>query len=106
MISKPLDQIQVGRFLTQRLVRVKRFEKLIQSQVSGMDSMTLKNNKTSNAFLTDIYTEDQMRTFDSWWLEERTVCGHQPIYGDGSTIEATRSVQIATKEGNRRWRTS
>jgi hypothetical protein len=46
----------IGRFPTQKLVRVKKFEKLIQHEVHGASYTTLKNNKTSNAFLTDIDT--------------------------------------------------
>jgi hypothetical protein len=46
----------IGRFLTQKLIRVKKFEKLIQHPVHGMSYTTLRNNASSNAILTDIYT--------------------------------------------------
>jgi hypothetical protein len=46
----------IGRFLTQKLVRSKKYEKLIQHPVHEMSSTTLKDSATSNAMLTDIYT--------------------------------------------------
>jgi hypothetical protein len=48
--------VGIGRFLTQKHVRAKKFEKLIQHEVHGASYTTLKNNKTSHAILTDIYT--------------------------------------------------
>jgi hypothetical protein len=53
---KTKTAVGIGRFLTQKLVRVKKFEKLIRHGVHGASYMTLKNDKTSNTFLTDIYT--------------------------------------------------
>jgi hypothetical protein len=46
----------VGRFLTQKFIRVKKFEKLIQHSVHGTSYTTFRNNVSSNAMLTDIYT--------------------------------------------------
>jgi hypothetical protein len=46
----------IGRFLTQKLILAKKYEKLIQHPVHGMSYTTLKDNATSNAMLTDIYT--------------------------------------------------
>jgi Txe/YoeB family toxin of Txe-Axe toxin-antitoxin module len=53
---KAKTAIGIGHFLTQKLVRAKKFEKLIQQEVHRASYTTLKNNETSNAILTDIYT--------------------------------------------------
>jgi hypothetical protein len=46
----------IGRFLIQKLIRVRKFEELIQYPVHGASYTTLRNNVSSNAMLTDIST--------------------------------------------------
>jgi hypothetical protein len=53
---KTTTAVGIGCFLTQKLVRVKKFEKLIQHQLHGASYTTLQNNESSNAILTDVYT--------------------------------------------------
>jgi hypothetical protein len=53
----------IGRFLTQKFIRVKKFEKLIQHSVHWTNYTTLRNNVSSNAMLTDIYT----RRYDAFY---------------------------------------
>jgi hypothetical protein len=54
--TKTKTAVGIGRFLTQKLVRAKKIEKLVQHKVHGASFITLKENNTSNAMLTDIYT--------------------------------------------------
>jgi hypothetical protein len=53
---KTKTAVGIGRFLTQKPVRGKKFGKLIQHEIHGASYTTLKNNETWNAFLTHIYT--------------------------------------------------
>jgi hypothetical protein len=48
--------VGIGHFLTQKLVRAKKIEKLVEHNVHGASFTTLKDNDTSNAILTDINT--------------------------------------------------
>jgi hypothetical protein len=88
----------IGHFLMQKLIRVKKFEKLIQHPVHRASYMTLRNNVSSNAMLTDIY-------IDSQWSKEQTVYQHQPTYGDGSTTEEMKIARDSTTKGSRCWHT-
>jgi hypothetical protein len=45
-----------GRFLTQKLIKPNKIEKLIQHDVHGANFRTLKNNEVSNAMPMNIYT--------------------------------------------------
>jgi hypothetical protein len=96
----------IGRFLTQKLIRTKKFEKLIQHPVHGASHTTLKNSATSNAMLTDIYTRRSDAFFRFAVVGEQTVYQHLPTYGDGSMIEKMKTARDVTREGSRRWRTS
>jgi hypothetical protein len=53
---KTKTAVGIGRFLTQELIRTKKIERLVQHKVHGASFTTLKNNETSDAMLTDIYT--------------------------------------------------
>jgi hypothetical protein len=46
----------IGRFLTQKIVRSEKYEKLIGHEVRGASFKTLKQNEVSNAMLTNIHT--------------------------------------------------
>jgi ribosomal protein L27 len=54
--TKTKTVVGIGRFLTQKLGRAKKIEKLVEHKVHGASFTTLKDNDTSNAMLTDIYT--------------------------------------------------
>jgi hypothetical protein len=48
--------VGIRRFLTQQIVRVKKFEKAIEHECHGASFTTLKSNEVSNAMLTDVCT--------------------------------------------------
>jgi hypothetical protein len=53
---KTKTAVGIGRFLTQKIVRGKKFEKLIEHEVHGASFTTLKDNKVSNVMLANVYT--------------------------------------------------
>jgi hypothetical protein len=53
---KTKTAVGIGRFLTQKLIRVQKIQKLIEHEVHGASFTTLKNSEVSNAMLTNIYT--------------------------------------------------
>jgi Txe/YoeB family toxin of Txe-Axe toxin-antitoxin module len=97
--------VVIGRFLTQRLVRAKKFEKLIQHEVYRASYTTLKNNETSNAILIDIYTR-RSDAFHRFVVVGRADCLPTPLnlprwFNDRGNENCTR----AAKRENRRWHT-
>jgi hypothetical protein len=71
--------VGIGRFLTQKLVRVKKFEKLIQHKLHGAGYATLQNNESSNAILTDVYTRRSDAYYRFTVVGRQTACQHLPI---------------------------
>jgi hypothetical protein len=55
--EKPIKAAQVGRLLTQNIIRVRRYEGLIQNEVHGATFKTLKDNTVSNKMMTNIFTK-------------------------------------------------
>jgi hypothetical protein len=53
---KTKTAVGIGRFLTQKVIRAEKIEKLMSHQVHGASYTTLKGNEPSNAMLTNIYT--------------------------------------------------
>jgi hypothetical protein len=65
--------IGVGRFLTQKIIRVDKIEKLIGHEVHGVSFTMFKKNEVSNSMLTNIY----MRRSDAFFcfiVVRRTYC--------------------------------
>jgi hypothetical protein len=56
LVLKTKTAVGIGRFLTQKLVRIQKAEKLTKHELHGASYTTLKNNEASNAILKDIYT--------------------------------------------------
>jgi hypothetical protein len=56
--TKTKTAVGIGRFLTQKLVRAKKIERLVQHNVHGASLTTPKNDDTSNSMLADIYTRE------------------------------------------------
>jgi hypothetical protein len=50
--------VGIGRFLTQKVIRPSRYNKLIEHKVHGATYTTLNENNVSNSMLTDIYTRN------------------------------------------------
>jgi hypothetical protein len=103
---KTKTAVGIGRFLTQKLVRAKKIEKLVEHKVHGASFTTLKDNDndTSNAMLTDIYTRrsDAFYRFTvSSLLEGQTACRHQSTCKDGLVIEKKGTVQDVTEDENK-----
>jgi hypothetical protein len=48
--------VGIGRFLTQKVIRPGKCNKLIEHKVHGASYTTLKENEVSNSMLADIYT--------------------------------------------------
>jgi hypothetical protein len=67
----------IGRFLTQKIIRSEKYEKLIQHEVHGARFTTLKQNEVSNAMLTNIYTRRSDAFFGLLLLDKHTCCQHQ-----------------------------
>jgi hypothetical protein len=53
---KTKTMVDVSRFLTQKIVRMEKIEKLIKHEVHGASFTTFKKNEISNLILTNIYT--------------------------------------------------
>jgi 3-dehydroquinate dehydratase len=53
---KTRTAVGIGRFLTQKVIRPKKIDKLIEHQHHGASYTTLKGNEVSNGMLTNIYT--------------------------------------------------
>jgi hypothetical protein len=58
--SKPT---QIGRFLTQKVVRTRLSQKVLEHELHGASYHTLRGNEVSNRFLTDIYTRKSNAMF-------------------------------------------
>jgi hypothetical protein len=53
---KTKTPVGIGRFLTQKLIRADKIQRLICHEVHGASYTTLKENDSSNSMLTNIYT--------------------------------------------------
>jgi hypothetical protein len=54
---KTKTAVGIGRFLTQKIVRPAKFNKLMTHAVHGASFVTLKANEVSNGILTNVYTK-------------------------------------------------
>jgi hypothetical protein len=69
--------VGIDRFLTQKVIRPKKIDKLIKHQHHGASYTTLKGNEVSTAMPTNRYLrEDQMPSFALLWLEDLIVYQH------------------------------
>jgi hypothetical protein len=57
-LEKPTKADQIGRLLTQNLIRVQRYQNLIEKQVHGATFETLADNTVSNKMMTNIFAKN------------------------------------------------
>jgi hypothetical protein len=68
----------IGRYLTQKIIRKNKIDKLMQYKVHGASYSTLKMNQVSNAMLTNIYTR-KSDTFFRFVVVGRADCLPTPV---------------------------
>jgi hypothetical protein len=92
--------VRIGRFLTQKVIRPKKINKLIEHQLHGASYTTLKGNEVSNGMPTNIYTGVLL------WLEELIVDRHRRISNAGFMTQEMKTTTDVKTSGNRHWHTS
>jgi hypothetical protein len=70
--------VDLGRFLTQRVIRRDKFAKLVEHKVHGATYTTLKDNEASNTILKNIYTR-KSDAFFRFTVAGRADCLPTPV---------------------------